>query len=791
MAASKEGGRPATVFRVGDLKVDVAQARLWQDGREVVLPRLSFDLLVALAEAAPAIASTGALLGRVWPGLVVNDETVTQRVKLLRAALGDEPRAPRYVQVVRSRGYRLLPEVRWGEEPTQDTGVVASPPVPATGVTPGLALPANPPPRSRHWLAVAAALLLAGLAGWWVQARREAGPPALATAAAERSIAVLPFQNLGTVPEDRALALGVAESVLHQLANREDLVVIARSSSFALGEAPQDARRIGERLGARYLLEGSVQRADTRLRVTAQLVDAASGAQLWSLQFERGTRDVFAVQDEIAAKVAQALELGIDAGQGARLAGPAPANFDAYFEFLQARALLVNDRVADLPAARGYLERAIRLDGEFADAMVDLAGVELRLAEFDHGADRGQGMAAATQRASALIERALTLDPRNGRAWLQRANLLSFADPEGAEQDYRKGLALAPNEASGHAGLAAVLYQDPARHDEALVELERARRLDPINPNYDVTRAVFLLYGRGDLPGARAILQRVVQQHPQYAPGLARLGELELIDDHIAEGVRFTELALALDPQAEFVRRLLVTAYLDVGDITAATGVMRQGPGRLPVRELPLQLLRGAWREAGENAYQALRAGTTLAYDENFVALALRRHARVTGERQDALATLEQLAGVSWNTDGDPVVVDNLDMMSALVGAADLLLLDGQREQGRRLLRAMLAELDRPAREPGRSVLWRGLSRAQALALLGDADGAIAQLQAKFTSGKLVTKHWLYIGLDPAFDSLRGRADFRAIQAGVEEGIRRQRTALEQLRREGLVPQRG
>lgn len=200
-------------------------------------------MLVALGRAAPNVLSLEALMDQVWPRLVVSPETVSQRVKLLRDALGDDPKNPRYIAGVRGRGYRLC--------------------VPIGATAPS------------------------------------------------RSIAVLPFVNLSSSPTDHVMSLGVPEAVLHQLANLSAVMVIARTSSFAY-HGNRDARTIGRELNARYLLEGSVQSASERLRVTARLIDTQSNADIWSMRFDRAREDVFALQDEIATQVARALELSLD-----------------------------------------------------------------------------------------------------------------------------------------------------------------------------------------------------------------------------------------------------------------------------------------------------------------------------------------------------------------------------------------------------------------------------------------------------------------------------------------------
>ncbi len=198
-------------------------------------------------------------------------------------------------------------------------------------------------------------LLLVAVAVLLVRQSDLAGPDS-----ASQAIAVLPFQNLSTAAEGQVLALGIAESVLHQLANLQKLEVISRTSSFAFGNRQQDAREIGKQLGARFLLEGSVQSDRARMRVTTQLIDTQTGADVWSMRFDRAPGDIFEVQDEIALQVTRALELSLDARERDRLTGQGTENLDAYLAFLQGRSLQANDRVVDMRDAIDHFERATK-----------------------------------------------------------------------------------------------------------------------------------------------------------------------------------------------------------------------------------------------------------------------------------------------------------------------------------------------------------------------------------------------------------------------------------------------
>ncbi len=246
------------------------------------------------------------------------------------------------------------------------------------------------------------------------------------TGTGNQAIAVLPFQNLSTSKDGEVLAMGIAESVLHQLGNLAELDVISRTSSFTFGDRKADAQEIGQQLGARYLLEGSVQSDRTRMRVTTQLIDTQTGADVWSMRFDRPPGDIFEVQDEIAMQVTQALELSLDRDAMERMTGQGTTNLKAYLEFVHGRALLANSRLVDAKEAIDRLERAIGLDPGFAAAYVSLAQAELFVAEYDLKDDRQERFERALARGQELVAKALTLDPENGDAYLQRAHLATF-----------------------------------------------------------------------------------------------------------------------------------------------------------------------------------------------------------------------------------------------------------------------------------------------------------------------------------------------------------------------------
>jgi TolB-like protein/Tfp pilus assembly protein PilF len=626
------------------------------------------------------------------------------------------------------------------------------------------------------------------------------------------AIAVLPFKNLSAGPDGETLASGIAESVLHQLASLAQLDVISRTSSFALGQKGEEAREIGRQLGARYLLEGSVQSDRARMRVTTQLIDTETGADVWSMRFDRRPGDIFAVQDEIAVQVTQALELSLEPQAMERITGQGTTNLEAYLSFLQGRSLLANDRVVDMKDAIEHFERSIKMDPKFASAYVSLAEAELFVAEFEVTDDRQERFERAFARGQELVGKALSLDPELSDAYLERAYLETFGDKGKAEEDYRRGLALSPNSAKAYAGLAQVLYQTPARRDEALEMLERARKLDPLEPEYDVYKAIFLFYERGDMEGANDLLMEALREDPKYLPALQRLCELRAFGmGRQADAVLYCEQALAIDPLSTETRLHLLRMYLDLGELAAARQVAGEGGRDSLVPQVLLQKYSRDWVRAGEGAYDVLAQRTASPSVKGSMIDAIRMHARATGDTRRARIAIEDVAGVTWDAAGRPTWSGGRWGVTYAVRLADAMLLDGDRERGQRLLAEALASMNHDIRDLGLKDWYYG-TRALAFALHGDRDAAIEVLQGEKRESKAPgdadqtpklsqkefksllenTNSWLV--REPAFAPLRQDPRFqKLVEEDVEERqehIAAERRELERMRAEELVPRR-
>lgn len=438
-------------LRFGEYTLDAARGALYRGGEEIHLRPQSFAVLRYLAENAGRLVSKDELFAAVWGNTIVTEGSLSQCLIDVRRALGDD--SLELIRTVPRRGFVFEMAVGIGDAPAG--GVQA-----ARGSRAPL-----------RWLIAAAAFAAVALAVWLGTARL-AGEAAPGKPRAN-TIAVLAFADLSEGGDHQYFADGVAEEILNLLARVPELRVVARTSSFSFRGSDADAQQIGQALDAAYLLEGSVRRADDRVRVTAQLVDAASGAHVWSENYDRRLGDLLAVQTSIAERVARSLEITLAHGvlsRGRRVVDPS-----AYDQFLEAQFLHNRRSPGDLALAEERYRRALAIDAGYAAAWAGLAGtlfVRIIEGEIDP--------AAGLEEMRASVIRALELDPQLPEAQLRAAHYYAHAgDWERAAEHYDRAQALGPNSAIVLSA-AAARAEMQGRYEEAVTLMDRAVALDPL-----------------------------------------------------------------------------------------------------------------------------------------------------------------------------------------------------------------------------------------------------------------------------------------------------------------------
>jgi TolB-like protein/Tfp pilus assembly protein PilF len=602
-------------------------------------------------------------------------------------------------------------------------------------------------------------------------------------------VAVLPFENLSAEPNDGFLATGIAEGVLHRLAAVKSLSVIARTSSFTFRGRNVDARDIGRRLNARYLVEGSVQRAGDRLRVTAQLLDASSGSDLWSLRFDRQMGDIFEVQDEISGEVADALAVSLEAGPGNSAARATP-KLDAYLAYIEGRSLLSTFKIADARSGIERLRRATEIDPAFAAAYAEEAHGLRMLWWLLHPNDDPD--AETEKQAAALVDKALSLDPELGEAWVERASgraqHSNTFDPS-TDADFRKGLALAPNYAQGYERYGEWL-DVIGRTDDGLALIERARQLDPLAPRNHYMKGL-ILFQRDDVDGAVALFLEALRVNPTYHPALARLGEVEFVRGNFAEAVKLMERAIAVDPSAYWMRVDAAAVYLDLGDTAAVQDVLSAIPPTATIPQSVWKFCLSSYLGEAQRAAAELYAlphskltATLLNEGDNDCPSAVIRDAAL--DRHDygrGLRALELCLTTDW--DSALSRPDTDARATCAVRYASLLIASGERDRAAKLLHSMLKGL-----EDHKPYIDVADAHASALALLGDTDGALKALEAAFAAQKFGWWYVLKHARAPEFEALHTQPRFQSLLKQYQDIVAKQSALLAEMRRAGEVPYR-
>jgi adenylate cyclase len=277
------------------------------------------------------------------------------------------------------------------------------------------------------------------------------------------SIAVLPFNNMSGDPEQEYFSDGLSEEIITALSKITKLFVIARNSSFSYKGKPVKIKQVAEELGVRYVLEGSVRKAEDRVRITAQLIDALDGHHLWAERYDRDLKDIFSLQDEIAMKVINSLQVQLTEGEHARLWAKGTDNLEAYLKSLRARELYLISTKENNALAQRFAEEAIALDPEYAPPYHVLSVTHFQDILLGTTKSPEQSM----KRAFELIQKAIALDDSYALAhgWLGILYLWSI-----------------PNGAHGYLYLN-IIYCYAGKHEEAVDAIENAMRLNPFPPN--------------------------------------------------------------------------------------------------------------------------------------------------------------------------------------------------------------------------------------------------------------------------------------------------------------------
>jgi len=391
--------------------------------------------------------------------------------------------------------------------------------------------------------------------------RADAAPArAHTTPAPEHSIAVLPFVNLSADPENGYFCDGMTEEILNALTAVPSLRVTSRTSSFAFKGATQDIRAIGEKLRVRAVLEGSVRRADAKLRVTAQLINVADGFHLWSHTYDREMKDVFAVQDEIALAIVTALKVNLGTEPGVPLVEPHTDNLEAYALYLKARYLWRRKSAGAFKKGIEYFEQAIALDPCYALAYAGLADSYITLGYWNYLPPND-----VFPRAKAAAESAVRIDDGLGEAHTSRACvcLLYDWDWAGAEQAFLRAIQLKDGYSTAHFWYACYLWA-MGRTAESLDQATRAQALAPLSPVVNANLGWALYFARRN-DEAIAQCGKALDLDTHALMTYTVLGQVYAAASRYDEAIRALQSAVKFSGEASFTVAALGYAYGKAG----------------------------------------------------------------------------------------------------------------------------------------------------------------------------------------------------------------------------------
>jgi DNA-binding winged helix-turn-helix (wHTH) protein/TolB-like protein len=470
-------------YDFGPFSLDPSERRLLNDGKPVALTPKCFDLLVILVETSGHLIGKDELLERLWPGQFVEEANLSFNISSLRKALGEGQSGRHYIETVPKKGFRFVaPVEERRHEPTETPTQLSEQAIEREKTRVPLSL------KIAAGFITASVLLYIGYAFW---ARRVVAP-APKTA---RTIAVLPFKPLSDESRDESLEMGITNQLITKLSNLNELVVRPMSSVRKYTNVQQDPIKAGHEVEAEAVLEGSIQKAGDRVRVTVTLIDVNTGVPIFSESFDQQFTDILKVQDSISERVAQALSLKLSADERAQLTKHDTDNTQAYQLALQGQYFYskqTGDFRDNIRRSLDFYQQAVEKDPKFARAYIGISEFYI-----SGGIDPTISRLERLKRAKDAVLRALELDNSLAEAHNALAELkyqYEF-DWTGAGTHFKRALELGPNVSYFH--LAHHWYlMCQERFDEAQLELDKAQQLAPGNIRINNAQGVLALFRR-------------------------------------------------------------------------------------------------------------------------------------------------------------------------------------------------------------------------------------------------------------------------------------------------------
>jgi TolB-like protein/DNA-binding winged helix-turn-helix (wHTH) protein/Flp pilus assembly protein TadD len=496
-------------------RLDTANHLLWRDGDRVSLTPKSFDVLAYLVEHVGRVVTQDEILEALWPETYVNPEVLRKNIQEIRKALGDLPDNPEFIETLPKRGYRFIAPVT--DENAAEPDLPTSAPMEERAREQTVEAEATPfdleshsEKRMRFAIIPVLVVAVAAIGAYFRPARSVAN----ASSSNNTSIAVLPFADMSPAKDQEYFSDGLAEQLINDLAKVSGLKVVGRSSAFQFEGKNEDLRTVGRKLGVANILEGSVRKEGSRVRISVALTKVDDGFQLWTETYDREINHIFAAQDQIARAVTGALQVKLLSPSSPELSpGSRSINPEAYQAYLQGQYFIARGQdERDLDRALSYADQAVKLDANYASAWAQRSQVLETMARIGRS-ENTEGY----RRARESAEKAIAFDPSLATGYLAMSmvQMNHDWDWEGADTSLKRAGLLEPG-SSEVLRNRAYLAREMGRVDEAIQLYEQAIGLDPLKANFYLALG-YELYVGARFRETQAALQRAQDLNPQLS----------------------------------------------------------------------------------------------------------------------------------------------------------------------------------------------------------------------------------------------------------------------------------
>jgi TolB-like protein/DNA-binding winged helix-turn-helix (wHTH) protein/Flp pilus assembly protein TadD len=566
-------GQSRGVIRFGPFQVDLSSGELHKHGTKIRLQEQPFQILTMLLERPGEVVTREELRRKLWPSdtFVDFDVGLNSAVLRLRSALGDSADQPRFVETLPRRGYRFIASVQSGAPLLEPTSVSNHSAVAvSTQPAPEIAVAVPQRRRSRLWLTaaalglVAASLLIFDFARHQVLFRAGA-------AARIQSIAVLPLENLSGDPAQEYFADGMTDALTTELARISALRVVSRTSAMRYKGSKKPLPDIARELQVDAIVEGAVIRSGERVRIDAQLIQAASDRHLWAKGYERKLGDVVALQGELAQAIADEIHIQVTPQERARLATSSPVSPEAYEAYLKGRFLWNERTEKGVSKGTEFFEQAIANDPRYALAYSGLADSYELLGFYGVLPPK-----EAYPRAKAAATKALEIDPSLAEAHVSMADTKFSLDWDwpGAEAEFKKAIELNPKYDTAYRKYSNYLA-GMGRKEESIAVAKKAIEVDPLSITLS-THLAWMYYLARQYDLAVDQYEKTLEMSPNYARARRDLSltlvERGRYEDAIGEARKGIELSQG----SPLMLGALGYAYAKAGKKDEARKILRE-----------------------------------------------------------------------------------------------------------------------------------------------------------------------------------------------------------------------